>query len=356
MQILNRSSRYLITFLLLCSAVPSSTRMLTLKNPKNERWSLKGSFIKELVELFNIRGFVETGTLIGDSAYEAAQHCKEVHTIELQEKLYHKATERFKDMSSVHLYLGDSSAVLQQLVPQLSESCLFWLDGHYSEGTTAKGNSVSPILEELQIIKQTGLQDAVILIDDIRLFGSMTKKFHNPAYEFPTLRELMAAIDSLTEHTFIVYGDIGIIYPRTSTIAVSPVIQACTASKFFDETRMSVQEIMDIEENIIAYAQDEEREYLQSLAPIFKGVEVTCHEFPLWRGLVLYNDKEYKEACAEFLTCIALGNAHWRVYWYLAKAAHKARNNTLAAWALEGVLKCAKNFEDAKLLYEKIKK
>jgi hypothetical protein len=356
MQILNRIIIPVLTFLLLCSSVPSNTRILTLKNPKNERWSLKGSFIKELVESFNIRGFIETGTLIGDSAYEAAQYCQEVHTIELQEKLYHMATERFKDMSYVHLYLGDSSAVLQQLVPQLLGSSLFWLDGHYSEGTTAKGNSVSPILEELQIIKQSRLQDAVILIDDMRLFGAMTKKFHNPEYEFPTLRELKAVIDSLIEYTFIVYGDIGIIYPRTSTISVSPIIQACTASKFFDETQVPAQEIMDMEENVIGYAEGEEREYLQNLASIFKDVEVICHEFPLWRGLILHNDKEYKEACTEFLNCIALGNTHWRIYWYLAKAAHKARNNTLATWALEGVLKRTQSFEEAKLLYEKIKK
>jgi len=47
---------------------------------------------------------------------------------------------------------------------------LFWLDGHYSGEGTACGDQVSPILQELDLIKAHPRRDHCILIDDSRLF------------------------------------------------------------------------------------------------------------------------------------------------------------------------------------------
>ena len=52
---------------------------------------------------------------------------------------------------------------------KLDEPCLFWLDGHYSAGGTAKGSKETPILEELKSIFTTHKKH-VILIDDARCF------------------------------------------------------------------------------------------------------------------------------------------------------------------------------------------
>ncbi len=46
---------------------------------------------------------------------------------------------------------------------------MFWLDGHYSAGFTAKGELETPILAELETILQNNLNH-IILIDDARCF------------------------------------------------------------------------------------------------------------------------------------------------------------------------------------------
>lgn len=60
---------------------------------------------------------------------------------------------------------------MAEIVEKIHEPCLFWLDGHYSSGVTARGEKDCPIFEELNAIFSinTGLNH-IILIDDARLF------------------------------------------------------------------------------------------------------------------------------------------------------------------------------------------
>ena len=64
---------------------------------------------------------------------------------------------------------------------ELKKPALFWLDGHYSGGETARGKKDTPILEELITIFGAK-EEHIILIDDARLFGS--------AKDYPSLKEL----------------------------------------------------------------------------------------------------------------------------------------------------------------------
>ena len=67
---------------------------------------------------------------------------------------------------------GDSATQLKLVLNQLSEPVLFWLDGHYSGGQTAKGVKECPILEELEAIASFKCNaGSVVLIDDARLFN-----------------------------------------------------------------------------------------------------------------------------------------------------------------------------------------
>ena len=59
---------------------------------------------------------------------------------------------------------------MPEILSQIEEPCLFWLDGHYSEGITAKGEKETPILEELKHIFNHPIEDNIILIDDARCF------------------------------------------------------------------------------------------------------------------------------------------------------------------------------------------
>ena len=55
-------------------------------------------------------------------------------------------------------------------MPTITENAIFWLDGHYSAGFTAKGDKETPIYEELEAIIQDSTHDHILLIDDARLF------------------------------------------------------------------------------------------------------------------------------------------------------------------------------------------
>lgn len=55
------------------------------------------------------------------------------------------------------------------IVKEITSKAIFWLDGHYSGGITARGDKDCPIWEELKAIFSTNTEH-IILIDDARLF------------------------------------------------------------------------------------------------------------------------------------------------------------------------------------------
>ena len=135
--------------------------------------ALKNSLLLQLKHAFKIKVFVETGTYLGQTTLEAAKLFKQVHTIELSEELCNKAKNRLKEWGNTSVHQGSSDELLKQLLPSISQRILFYLDGHYSGGITAKGVQNTPVLEELVAIKNAGKSDSVILIDDIRLFQDL---------------------------------------------------------------------------------------------------------------------------------------------------------------------------------------
>jgi hypothetical protein len=135
---------------------------------------------------FNAKILVETGTFRGDMMHAMADHFDQLFSIELSEPLYQKAKERFRDRPKITILQGDSGRVLGDLIPKLNSTTLFWLDGHYSAGETAKGEKDTPIYEELAHILDDPRFQHVILVDDARLFGT------DPSY--PKLEELEAFV------------------------------------------------------------------------------------------------------------------------------------------------------------------
>lgn len=117
--------------------------------------------------------FVETGTWVGESTEEAIRAgFQEIHSIELSKEWHAYCQDKFKGMSNVHLWQGDSGAVLEEVIRNIQVPITFWLDAHYSGEPTAKGNSFTPILQELEAIKKHPIKTHTILIDDIRIFGT----------------------------------------------------------------------------------------------------------------------------------------------------------------------------------------
>jgi hypothetical protein len=56
------------------------------------------------------------------------------------------------------------------LLPTINSPSIFFLDGHWSCNDTACGSKQVPLLEELQEINSKFKHEAIIIIDDYRLF------------------------------------------------------------------------------------------------------------------------------------------------------------------------------------------
>lgn len=143
---------------------------------------VKQMVIEEYQKRYGCSVLVETGTYLGDMVEAQENNFKRIISMELDQHLYERARRKFRKKSHITIYQGDSSKVLPQILPTITENAIFWLDGHYSAGFTAKGDKETPIYEELEAIFQDGTHDHILLIDDARLFTG--KK------DYPTVKEL----------------------------------------------------------------------------------------------------------------------------------------------------------------------
>lgn len=149
----------------------------------------KMAIIKDIFVSKGCRVFVETGTFMGDTTNEMKECAQQIYTIELSHPFFVKAVERFKKYPHVECLEGDSMCVLPLVLNKIAAKPLFWLDGHYSSGETARGEKDTPIMEELASIHKSNIQSLVLLIDDARCFGSAT--------DYPTIDELKRKVQLL---------------------------------------------------------------------------------------------------------------------------------------------------------------
>ena len=139
---------------------------------------VKRMIISAYMRHFDLHQFIETGTHFGDTlAYVAHDKSVMCTSIELADSYYQAAMQRFASYANVTLIQGDSGTVLPEFVHNLLAPALFWLDGHYSGGITARGDLDTPVSAELQAIMDSH-QTHVILIDDARLFNGTNSYPH----------------------------------------------------------------------------------------------------------------------------------------------------------------------------------
>ncbi|TET05775.1 hypothetical protein E3J79_04530 [Candidatus Dependentiae bacterium] len=319
---------------------------LSLYWVKDKDWSLRSDFLKNLATISKASIFIETGTFQGETTYKAAQHFNTVHTTELGWELFKKAENRFAYNPAIFTYYGNSPDILRKILPNIKGKIIFWLDAHYSSGETAKGKSNTPILEELKTIEESGIKDSIILIDDMRFLDIVENIPANKAAQgYPSIQQLRNALLNINpNYHFVVFSDIGIAYSPDEEFTVSPVVEACTISRLFENEKPNIPLVLAAEKQI-AHAQNQERNLLLYLAEGFKHSEVTYQlgkHYRLWRGLVLAHEHQYKEALNQFLKARDLGLTHWRISWYIAKTAYKCRNKELLIKHQGGVEKATK--------------
>ncbi len=108
------------------------------------------------------RVFIETGSNYGDGIQQALDEgFKVVYSCEIDEERYLYCEQRFKLNPNVFLVNLDTLKFLTAILPTIDEPVTFWLDAH-------KGNGKSPLLQELEIIRNHSIKTHTILIDDLR--------------------------------------------------------------------------------------------------------------------------------------------------------------------------------------------
>jgi len=142
--------------------------------------------IKEYANKYRLKVFIESGTYLGDMVYAVRGVFEKIYSIELSEKLYERTKAKFLKYSHISILHGDSAKVIAEVLDQIKEPCLFWLDGHYSGGITVKGELDTPISQELKHIFNHPIKDHVILIDDARLFTGEN--------DYPTIQQLRSFV------------------------------------------------------------------------------------------------------------------------------------------------------------------
>lgn len=170
---------------------------------------VKQAVVRRYGQAFGYRTLVETGTYLGDMVEAQRHQFDRVISIELAPDLYRRAVRRFVGAKNVELIEGDSATVLPRIVRSLVGPAVFWLDGHWSGGVTARGDLDTPVGEELRALLESPL-DNCILIDDAREFGTG---------DYPSIEELRRVVaEERPEWVFAVHNDVIRIHPRITSL------------------------------------------------------------------------------------------------------------------------------------------
>jgi len=160
---------------------------------------VKQQTLDEYATNYGLTVLVETGTYHGDMVEAMKSRFDRILSIELSPTLFAEATDRFCGQRHIRIIQGDSGTELSRVMRDIDRPTLFWLDGHYSAGVTARGTMDVPIFKELHHILNARQLAHVIVVDDARLFGI------DPAY--PTVDELERFVKSMRPNLSVTVQD-----------------------------------------------------------------------------------------------------------------------------------------------------
>ena len=125
----------------------------------------------DLTNTIKTQQYIETGSYLGYGIKCVLNNYNYIHSIELSQKWYDYNIEQFKNNLNVKMHLGDSKKILPNLLNTINEPITIFLDAHYSGNLTSLGDEETPLLYELNILKNRKYDD-IIIIDDCRMLGN----------------------------------------------------------------------------------------------------------------------------------------------------------------------------------------
>ncbi len=138
----------------------------------------------------NINILIETGTYYGVCIDVCKDSFSKIISIEIGKKLYENAKKKYSKNNNIELYNGNSYLELNKILKNINERCVFWLDAHYSEGNTEKGELDCYLIEELKSIEKHHIKNHVIIIDNIECCEKLIK-------DYPSISELINQINMI---------------------------------------------------------------------------------------------------------------------------------------------------------------
>ena len=91
---------------------------------------------------------------------------------------------------------------LKNIISEITQPAIFWLDAHWSGLNTYGTNDECPILEELDIIN-TSNSKHVLMIDDARLFLAPPPKPHKTEF-WPNIETILRTLSKIDRYTVVV--------------------------------------------------------------------------------------------------------------------------------------------------------
>lgn len=309
-------------------------------------------FVPELFKHINNNVFVETGTFQGDTLCEIIENynlCNpsSIISLELSEVFFKSSVNRFKNNSNVTIHKANSKFDLYNIIKNIDSPITFWLDSHWSgvQDVGCDAETICPILEELEQIKQHDIKIHTIMIDDIRLMNSTNIREHgfpvslqqiikkiyeiNPNYKIKYYNDyicnndvLVAYIEEKTcTHTYLTtcktnpqppgFAD----YLR-GTIALFNLSQKYGYKLLLDNTHPLFKFLKE-NENIVSNTNNSSTEVMELLPPmsyehiyiilnrIFENKEsftvMTNSFYTLNNGQILYSWGGISKECSEYL-------------------------------------------------------
>ena len=135
----------------------------------------------------NVDLWVETGTFMGDTTLYLGKNLCQVVSFEPSKELAEAATQRFFAHPNIRIVNSQSEDRLDAILTDVSPATnhlAFWLDGHFSEGTTYRGSKETPIVSELEAIAKhnSSFRKITIFIDDFRCFVKGMTDYPAPGF------------------------------------------------------------------------------------------------------------------------------------------------------------------------------
>ena len=116
--------------------------------------------------------FVETGIWKGDTTFEMEKLFEKVFAIELNKNYLEDVKSRYNG-NKIKFLEGKTEELIGPLCKKLDKRTIFFLDAHTDRNPPdwLGATNYVPIFEELKDIMKNFNEEAIIIVDDVKLFG-----------------------------------------------------------------------------------------------------------------------------------------------------------------------------------------